>query len=157
MSVSIVAAVAQNGVIGKRGALPWHLPEDLKRFRQLTTGKVVLMGRKTWESLPANVRPLPQRTNVVVTRQADYHVPSDVYVFPSLKEAMEAFADNEIVIIGGGEIYRQALSLTDTLYITHVNKEVEGDVTFPLIDPKIWVEKESEPHDGYVFTRYERR
>jgi dihydrofolate reductase len=115
------------------------------------------MGRKTWESLPANVRPLPQRTNVVVTRQADYHVPSDVYVFPSLKEAMEAFADNEIVIIGGGEIYRQALSLTDTLYITHVNKEVEGDVTFPLIDPKIWVEKESEPHDGYVFTRYERR
>lgn len=157
MALSIIAAVAKNGIIGKEGGLPWYLPEDLKRFKTLTTGTVVVMGRKTWESLPENVRPLPKRTNVVVTRQPGYRVPSGVYVFPSLEEALVAFRDRDVMIIGGGDIYAQAMPLADALYITHIEEDVEGDVFFPSIDPDAWIEKEREPHEGYAFSRYERR
>ncbi len=157
MALSIIAAVANNGVIGKEGGLPWYLPEDLKRFKRLTTGHVVVMGRKTWESLPEHVRPLPKRTNVVVTRQAGYRVPPGVYLFPSLDEALHAFAGRDVFVIGGGEIYAQALPRMDVLHITHVDEDIDGDVFFPPIDPGVWVEKERIPHEGYAFTRYEHR
>ncbi len=152
----LIAAISQNNVIGRKGALPWYLPEDLKHFKALTTGHIVLMGRKTWESIPEKFRPLPNRTNVVVTRQPEFRVPEGVRVFSSLEDALVEYRADDVFVIGGEEIYRQTIDHADRLEITHVNQDVDGDAFFPHIDPEIWHEVSREAHEGFAFARYTR-
>lgn len=152
---TLIAAVAENGCIGKDGTLPWRIPEDLKRFKELTTGHAVVMGRKTWESIPEAFRPLPGRRNVVVTRRADYPLPDGVLRAASLEEAV-ASAGNDAFVIGGAEIYRAAMPLARRLEITHVRRTVDGDAFFPPIDPAVWKESGRDDRDGFSFVTYER-
>nr|AIA17897.1 Dihydrofolate reductase [uncultured bacterium] len=155
--IALVAAVAKNGVIGAKNDLPWYLPEDLKRFKEITTGKTVLMGRKTFESIMARLKkPLPNRINIVITRNLDYKVPEGVVVQADVASAMRSHGSSDIFIIGGGEIFAQTFDLADTLYITHVDKDVEGDVYFPKIDLKKWHLENEEPHEGYSFRIYKK-
>lgn len=155
--IALIAAVAKNGVIGSKNALPWYLPEDLKHFKKVTTGKTVMMGRKTFESILARLgTPLPNRDNVVVTRNKEYQVPAGVFVHTNIKDAMHAHGSADIFVIGGGELYAQTIDLADTLHITHVDKEVEGDVKFPAIDQKKWRLESEEKHEGYSFAVYRR-
>jgi len=143
--ISIIAAIARNGVIGRDNRLPWHLPQDLKRFRALTMGHHVIMGRKTWESIG---RVLPGRTMVVVSRDPDYGV-ADCQIAHSLEEALGLCGDDpEVFIIGGAEIYRQALPMADRLYLTHIEQEVEGDTYFPPFDMVDWSETSRESVTG---------
>jgi dihydrofolate reductase len=161
MIVSLLAAVADSGVIGRDGQLPWHLPADLRRFRRLTTGRTIVMGRKTHDAIG---RPLPQRRTIVLTRQADYHA-EGVEVARSLNEALRVAAgEEEVFVVGGGEIYREALAVADRMYLTIVHAELPGDVRFPEFDLAEWrlVEQVDHPPDernalAYSFLRYERR
>jgi len=139
--LSIIAAVAENGVIGSGDALPWRLSSDMKRFKALTMGKPVIMGRKTFATIG---KPLAGRVNIVVSGQSGY-APQGVTVAPNLAAALvkaeagaRATGDEEIMVIGGGEIYRAAIGLADRLYITHVETAPEGDTHFPAIDPAHW-------------------
>lgn len=133
--ISIIVAVANGGVIGGENRLLWHISEDLKRFKAITSGHPVVMGRKTFESLG---RPLPNRINVVISRNADLEIDGCIVV-DSLQRAVDLFPrSEEIFVIGGGEIYRQAMDIADRLYITWVDIDVEGDTYFPSIDPEIW-------------------
>jgi dihydrofolate reductase len=158
--VSVIVAAAENGVIGRAGALPWHLSEDLKRFKRLTTGHPVVMGRKTWESIG---RALPGRRNLVVSRTPGYAA-AGADVFGSLDEALAACAgEDEIFVIGGAMLYAEALSRADRLYLTRVHATVEGDVTFPEIDPAGWTLVSEERHEAdarhehaFSFLVYER-
>lgn len=158
-----MAAVASNNVIGKDNDLVWHLPADLKFFKQTTLGHTLIMGRKTLESL---ANPLPKRQTWVVTRNENYSY-EGVKVFHSLEKAIAA-ADKEglesVFILGGGDIYRQAMHLADTLIITKVHAEFDGDTRFPDIDPSIWVEVKREDHKAdeknnydYSFLEYRRK
>ncbi|MBL6959275.1 MAG: dihydrofolate reductase [Rhodospirillales bacterium] len=145
--VSLIVAVAENGVIGTAGDLPWRLPEDLKRFKALTMGKPIVMGRKTYDSIG---RPLPGRTNIVITRDSTLTIDGAVVV-ASLQDALAVgAAENpaEIMVIGGGEIYALALPLAGRLYLTEVRAVVEGDAVFPEIDRSQWAETARE--DGPV-------
>jgi dihydrofolate reductase len=147
--VVLVAAVADNGVIGAEGELPWHLPEDFAHFKRTTVGHVVVMGRKTFESIG---RPLPGRTNVVVTRQPDWSA-EGALTAASLEQALEEAArhDGDVMVIGGGEIYAQALPLADEQVLTEVHLTPEGDAHYPDFDPSQWREVRREAHeDGGV-------
>lgn len=137
MIVSLIAAMARNRVIGRDNALPWHIPADLRRFRDLTLGHTVIMGRKTYESIG---KPLPGRRTVVVTRQEGYAVPGCIVVH-SLEAALAA-ADcaDEVFICGGGELYAEALPLAERIYLTVVSLEVAGDAVFPELPPGTFVE-----------------
>lgn len=158
MSIAIIAAVAKNGVIGSGGELPWHIPEDLQRFRTLTFEKTVLMGRKTFESILArNGRPLPHRKNIVVTRQTDYHVPTGVEVYQKIDEALRIHQKEDIFIIGGGEIYNQTLPQADTLYLTYIDTPFEGDTYFPPLPRNAWRVTEQIERKGYQFLKYEKK
>ena len=140
--VSLIVAMARNGVIGRDHRLPWHLPEDLKRFKRLTMGHHIIMGRKTYESIG---RLLPGRTTVIVTRRQDYLVPGAI-IAQSLEEAIERCAnDDEIFVIGGAEIYRAALPLADHLLITQIDREIAGDTVFPPVDWSRWREIDRQP------------
>ena len=158
--ISIIVAIARNGVIGGDNRLLWHISEDLRRFKALTTGHPVVMGRKTWKSLG---RPLPGRTNVVLTRQLDF-APEGAVVVHSLEEAVRMFPpQEEVFIIGGGELYAQALPLADRLYITTVEADYEGDVRFPEWDRSQWQLTSRELHERgekfehpFEFVDYER-
>ena len=144
--LSIIVAMAKNRVIGAQGAIPWHLPEELKRFKRLTLGHHIIMGRRTWESIG---RPLPGRTSVIVTRRRGYSAPGATVVH-SLDEAVAACgADDEIFVIGGAELYAQALARADRLYLTTVNAEVAGDTWMPEWAASDWREitAESFPAD----------
>jgi len=133
--------MSRNRVIGASGAIPWHLPQELQRFKQLTMGHHMIMGRKTWESIG---RPLPGRTSVVVTRQRGYRAPGALVV-PSLEAAIAAAAgDDEIFVIGGAELYAQALPLASRLYLTRVEAEIDGDTRMPAIPAEDWREVSSE-------------
>lgn len=155
-SLSIIAAVASNRVIGRDNDLPWHLPEDLKQFRCLTMGHHIIMGRKTFESLG---RLLPGRTTVVVSRQPGYAV-EGAKVAAGLREALAACAgDEEVFVIGGAELYREALALADKLYLTEIEAEFDGDAWFPEYDRAAWREQSRERRvsaDGlaYSFVAY---
>lgn len=141
--ISIIVAVAENGVIGADNGLPWRLPDDLKRFKALSLGKPVVMGRRTFDSIG---RPLPGRTNIVVSRQPGLAI-DGVIVAGSLDAALAAAgAAPEIVVIGGAEIFRQALARTDTIHLTRVQACVDGDVFFPELDPAKWREVAVEYH-----------
>src|SRR3989344_3631306 len=155
--IAIIAAVAENGVIGIDNKLPWHLPEDLKRFKELTTGKVVIMGRKTYESIVTMLgHTLPNRQNVVITHQTNYKVPEGIQVFYNVDEAIAANKSNDIFVIGGGEIFREALPKADTLYITHIHKPYEGDVRFPKINMKEWRLVNEDSMSEFTFSEYKR-
>lgn len=135
--ISVIVAVAENGIIGGGNSLLWHISEDLQRFKKITSGHPVVMGRKTFESLG---RPLPNRHNVVITRQKDY-APEGVTVACSLEQALALFDDTEEVFItGGGEIYAQAMGIADRLYLTTVMHDYEGDTHFPEWDRSQWTQ-----------------
>lgn len=157
MPLSLIAAVSENGVIGNKGALPWHFTEDMKRFKELTVGHVVMMGRKTWESLPEKFKPLPGRTNVVITRQQEYNVPAGVERYGSIDDALTVHPNDTVFVIGGAELYRHTIDRADTLYITEVHREVEGDAFFPAIDPSKWRETKREDRGEYSFVTYKMR
>ncbi len=159
-TLTVIAAVARNGVIGKDNALPWHLPADLKRFKALTTGHTVIMGRKTWESLPEKFRPLPGRQNIVVTRNAGYAA-SGATVATSLPAALALARGTQAFVIGGAKLYRVALALADRLELTEISRDYEGDTFFPARDAKQWREtaREAQRDDtglGYAFVSYAR-
>jgi len=145
MRISLIVAVAENGVIGRGGELPWRLSSDLQRFKRLTMGHTIVMGRRTWESIG---RPLPGRRTVVVTRQSDYRIGSpDVTVVSSLDAALEVAqcaGDTEAFVIGGAELFREALPQADRLYYTRVLANVDGDTWFPDVDWNAWRKIESE-------------
>jgi dihydrofolate reductase len=131
----MIAAVAENNALGKNNDLLWHLPNDFKRFKEVTSGHHIIMGRKTFESFP---KPLPNRTHVIITRQKDFQFEGCIVV-SNLEKAIAACPKNEAVyIIGGGEIYTQSISFADQLDITRVHHSFDADVYFPEIDPEIW-------------------
>ena len=139
MLISIIVAASENGAIGKDNQLLWRLPEDLKRFKRLTLNHTMIMGRKTFESIG---KPLPGRTSIVITRQQDFQ-PEGVIVVDSLEQAIkeaENRGDNETFVIGGGEIYKQALSLSDRIYLTKVHTKMEGDTFFNIPNETEWTE-----------------
>jgi dihydrofolate reductase len=158
--VAIIAAVARNGVIGRRNRMPWHLPEDLKRFRQLTLGHAVIMGRRTFESIGW---PLAGRSNIVVTRSPDW-TRSGCHAAHSLEAALAAVREREdAFVIGGAQIYALALPVASRLYMTEIERDFEGDAFFPEFDRSVWREasRESRVLDvaggfGYQFVAYDR-
>lgn len=146
--IHLVVAVAENGAIGKDNQLLWHLPDDLKQFKKLTSGHTVVMGRKTYESIG---KPLPNRTNVIITRNENYEAPGCIVV-SSLEEAIRT--ESDVYIIGGAEIYQQALPLTDRIHLTEVQTSVEGDTFFPKLDSAEWHELSRETHPTDEKHRY---
>jgi dihydrofolate reductase len=159
--VSLIAAMAENRVIGVNNTLPWRLPADLKHFRKLTTGHPVIMGRRNHESIG---KPLPDRANIVVTRNPDYRAPGCL-VKHSLEEALSSAGNaEEVFVIGGAEIYRQAFDHADRLYLTMVHARVNGDTYFPDFNEHQWREISRERHEAdakhpyaYTFLVYDRR
>ncbi|MCL4130831.1 UNVERIFIED_CONTAM: hypothetical protein GTU68_031269 [Idotea baltica] len=136
--LTIIVAAAENDAIGKDNKLIWHLGDDLKRFKNLTNNHHIIMGRKTFESFP---KPLPNRTHIVITRQSDYKVPDGVIIVNSLEDAIDvAKNDAQPFIIGGGEIYKQALKIADKIELTRVHESFEADTYFPKIDLSVWKE-----------------
>jgi dihydrofolate reductase len=143
--ISLIAVVSRNRAIGRSQRLLWHLPEDLRHFRATTGGKPVIMGRKTWESLPEAFRPLPDRHNIVVSRNPGYQ-PAGASLASSIAEALQIAGDaGEVFVIGGAEIYRQTLPLADRLYLTEVAAVVSGDAFFPDLPPGQWREVSRRP------------
>ena len=153
MRISLVVAASRNDVIGREGELPWRLPDDLRHFKRLTTGKAVIMGRRTFESIG---RPLPERRNIVMTRDEEFAA-EGCEMASSLTEAMDLVKGaDEVMIIGGGQVYRDFLPLADRIYLTRVQAEVDGDTKFPEIDENLWRLVSSEHHEaddkhGYAF------
>ncbi|MEO5831929.1 MAG: dihydrofolate reductase [Nakamurella sp.] len=153
MTLTVVAAVAANGVIGRDNDMPWHLPEDLKHFKAVTMGRTLLMGRRTFDAIG---RPLPGRRTVVVTRDRNWHH-DGVEVASSPDDALERLAGQDVILAGGGELYRQLWDRVDALEITHIDQVVDGDTTLPPIDPERWVETARDDRDGFSFVSYRRR
>ena len=155
--IVIIAAVARNRVIGKDNRLLWNIPEDMAHFKALTTGHTVVMGRKTWESLPPRFRPLPGRRNIVISRQTDYPAPG-AELADSLENALKLASTATVVfIIGGEQIYRQAIAVADRLEITEVDLEPEGDTWFPEIAAVDWEKTGKTEGAGFAFVTYRRR
>jgi len=167
MKIVLIAAFAQNRVVGINNTLPWHLPEDLKYFKRTTSGKAIIMGRKTYDSIG---RPLPNRTNIVISRNSDFQA-DGVRVVASLEAAIELAKEvnfindvQEVMVIGGASIYEAALPIADRLYLTHVHAEIEGDAYFPEVNFKQWLEVSREdyqasdknPYD-YSFVVYDKK
>jgi dihydrofolate reductase len=167
MKLSVIVAVAENGIVGRDNALPWHLPADLKYFKKMTLGKPIVMGRKTFESIG---RPLPGRTNIVISRNPDF-VAQGVHVCASVQDALAVAADvssrdggNELMVIGGAAIYSATIPLAECLYITEVHAEVEGDAKLPVIEWGQWQEQSRQRHCAseaggldFSFVVYRRR
>jgi dihydrofolate reductase len=156
VTITLVAAVARNGVIGADGGLPWHLPDDLRRFKELTMGHVLVMGRRTYESIG---HPLPGRTTVVVTRQPGWTAGADEVIrardVPGALE-LASEIDEEVFVVGGGQIYEETLPLADRLELTLVAAEPEGDTFFPEVDWSQWREIAREPGEGVDYVTYAR-
>lgn len=166
MIISSIAAVARNNVIGKDNQLIWRLPADMKYFKDITEGHCVITGRKNYESIPEKFRPLVNRTNIVITHQKNYSAPGAIVV-NSVEAAIEVARqknESEVFIIGGGEIFKQTMSITDRVYLTEVHHIFDGDAYFPEIDKKVWKEisRKEMPIDekhkyAYTFCVLERR
>jgi dihydrofolate reductase len=157
--LTLVVAKARNGTIGRNNALPWHLPEDLAHFKRTTMGAPIIMGRKTWESIG---RPLPGRRNIVVTRNPELRI-EGCEVTTSLEDAQRLCAGVEqVFLIGGAQLYAEAMPCADRLIVTEIDADVEGDAFFPPIDPHQWIVTERESHHSaasgldYAFVTYER-
>lgn len=168
MIISLIAALTQNRLIGRNNDLPWHLPDDMKYFMQTTTGHVVIMGRKNYDSLPAKFKPLKDRFNIVITNQADLHAPGTITVNTwngALQAAqLHAGDESEVFVIGGAQIYRLALAQADRLYLTEIQANIDGDVFFPEVDAREWTETKRVHHKAdtrhlfpFDFVLYERR
>jgi dihydrofolate reductase len=165
MKIVLVVAAAENNAIGKNNDLIWRLPKDMKFFKEKTMDHCIITGRKNYESIPAKFRPLPGRTNIVITRQKDYHAPGAIVVH-SLREALDkarSVSKNDVMVIGGGEIFREVLPQADQIWFTRVHESFEADVYFPELDPAEWKEtwREEHPADekhphAFTFIRYER-
>lgn len=163
MQITLIVAKAKNNVIGKDNQLIWKISADLKHFKNLTTGHYILMGRKTYESLG---KPLPNRTHLIISRNPDYQAPEGNFTFPSIEEGLVFCNNNDVeqlFIIGGGQIYEEMLNNCDTLEITEVDAEPDGDTFFPEVDYQIWKEtsRESFPADEkndypFAFVSYEK-
>jgi dihydrofolate reductase len=148
MRIALVVAMSRNRVIGRNNALPWHAPEDLRHFKQLTTGRAVIMGRKTYESIG---KALPKRLNIVVTRDRAFHVPGIVNAFSldeALRLAQESMLGPEAMVIGGAQIFALVLPVADRIYLTELDIEVEGDTFLPPLEPGHWREAERVRHGG---------
>ena len=160
--IVMIAAVAENDALGKNNELVWHLPNDFKRFKALTSGHHIIMGRKTFESFP---KPLPNRTHIIITRQEDYTVPEGCFVANSLTKAIQLCPNNEeVFIIGGGEIYNQSIELADKIDLTRVQTTIEADTFFPKINMDKWqlvfeeFHSKDEKHDyDFTFLTYVKR
>ncbi|RXR20672.1 dihydrofolate reductase [Flavobacterium amnicola] len=161
-NITLIAAAGQNNELGKDNDLLWHLPDDFKRFKAITTGHYIIMGRKTFESFP---KPLPNRTHVIITRSETYSVPDGCIVVNSLKKAIDVCPERETVyIIGGGEIYKQSIDFADCIELTRVHNSFEADTFFPEIDLKEWEVTHSEFHDkdekhlySFTFETYRKK
>jgi dihydrofolate reductase len=159
--ITIIAAAGENNSLGKDNDLVWHLPDDFKRFKELTSGNHILMGRKTFETFP---KPLPNRTHLIITRQEEYSVPENCFVFDSIQSAFDkVLSDNDIWIIGGGEIYKQSMGIADRIELTRVHSDFEADTFFPEIGEE-WelVSEEYHPSDerhkyDFTYLTYDRR
>jgi len=166
MMVSLIAALSSNRVIGRNNDLPWHLPDDMKYFMQTTKGHHVIMGRKNYDSIPEKFRPLPNRTNIVVSRQANLKLQQCVVVH-SLNEGLELTrkaGESETFIIGGSAIYQLGLPFADRLYLTEIRTELDGDTFFPAFNITEWKEVSRTPHKAderhaypFDFVIYERK
>lgn len=161
MTISIIAAMSDNGVIGRENELPWHLPKDLKHFKKITMGKPVIMGRKTFESI--GKKPLKGRQNIILTSDRKYTA-KGVDVAHSLDQALEIAGDaEEVMIAGGAAVYKAALPVTDKMYLTFLHEKFEGDTRFPDIDPTAWKEVEREDYEqnghpyAFSFVTYRRK
>ena len=165
LPVSLIVAATRNQVIGRDNQMPWHLPEDLRYFKQRTLGKPIIMGRKTWESLG---RPLPGRLNIVITRQAGLEL-EGAEVFTDLEAALQRGHEwavqkgaDEGMVIGGGQLYQEALRLAQRVYLTRIELDLEGDTFFPVLDAQHWQQTEAQPHPaknqepGYTFEVWQR-
>ncbi len=165
LPVSLIVAATRNQVIGRDNQMPWHLPADLRHFKQRTLGKPIIMGRKTWESLG---RPLPGRLNIVITQQAATAF-DGAEVFSDLQAAIQRGQEwaseqgaDEVMVIGGGQLYQQALCLTQRVYLTRIDLELEGDTFFPVLDAQQWQLIEAQAHPaqdqepGYTFEVWQR-
>lgn len=154
--IVIIVAISEGSVIGKDNQIPWHISEDLKRFKSLTMGHTVIMGRNTFESLPEHVRPLPGRKNLVLTSDREY-CDDGIQTFSTLNYALKSQGKEEkVFIIGGARLYEEALPLADTLEITKVDGEYDGDVFFPEINYEEWNLVEEVKKDGYSFLTYKK-
>jgi len=151
--VTMIAAVGRNGVIGDGASMPWHLPDDLRYFKRRTMGHPMVMGRRTFDTMGV----LPGRRSIVITRQPDWHH-AGVETAHSLAEALVlAGPGDEVFVVGGGEIYREAMPYAVRLLVTEVQQSTEGSVTFPPIDPDVWLETSREERDGFAWVCLERR
>ena len=166
LPVSLIVAATRNQVIGRDNQMPWHLPADLRYFKQRTLGKPIIMGRKTWESLG---RPLPGRLYLEISRQADVEL-DGAEIFADLATAIQRGQEwatqqgvDEVMIIGGGQLYQHALSLAQRVYLTRIDLELEGDTFFPVLDPQQWQQTDAQAHPaqeqqpGYSFEVWQRR
>jgi len=156
MEKILIAAVSENSVIGKDGDVPWKIPEDMKHFKQKTMDHPVIMGRKTYQSLPEDYRPLPGRTNIVLTRSGFEADDESAEIVNSLGEAYEEAGklDDKAFVIGGGSVYEAALEDADRMILTEVHREVDGDTFFPEWDEEVWEEVSREEHDGFDCVEY---
>ena len=154
--ISLVVAYSKNRVIGIDGQMPWHLPEDLKHFKELTLNKIVVMGRKTYESIG---HPLPNRTNIIISSTLKLNEPN-CFTLSTIQEALAYAGKNDIVFIGGARIYEEALSYVDTMYITEIDKEYHGDTFFPAFDESLFnkeITYQNNDNIPYSFITYTRK
>ncbi len=161
--VALIAAVAANGVVGRNGEMPWHYPEDLRHFRETTTGHPVVLGRKTYERIVERLgEPLPDRTSVVLSSR-DLSLPDGAVLAGSVPEALATAADalapdrETVYVAGGGSVYEATMSLADRLVLTELDEAVQGDTYFPEVDPETWVERDRDDRGPLSFVTYERR
>ena len=157
MQLHIIAAMTTLRVIGKEGKLPWHLPEDMKLFRELTTGNTAIMGKNTWISIPEKFRPLPNRTNIIVSSTLEEQ--SRAIVCKNIPDAINEAKKigKDTYFIGGAGIYKESLALADVLHISWVKENYEGDTLFPEINFSKWIEVKSEEKTGFIYKKYERK
>ena len=152
MTITVLAAMGANLVIGREGNMPWHLPQDLAHFKATTMGHVMVMGRKTYESIG---RSLPGRRTIVITHQQGWHAPS-VEVAHSLPEALALAGPADVFVVGGSDVYRQAIPFADQMLLTEIDQSPEGDAFFPAFSAEDWRESAREAHDSFAFVTYER-
>lgn len=153
MTITVLAAVGANLVIGRDGAMPWHLPQDLAHFKATTMGHTMVMGRKTFEAIG---RALPGRRTIVITSQLDWHA-AGVEVAHSLAEALALAGPTEVFVVGGGQVYREAMPFADQMILTEIEQSPDGDAHFPAFGPDHWHETAREQRDGFAFVTYVRR
>ncbi len=157
LTIALIVAMSEDGTIGDKGKIPWHISNDLKRFKHLTMGHPIIMGRKTYESIG---KPLPGRTNIVLTRSPHFLAPPEVLKFDSIDASLDHCRrqhEQTVFVIGGGEVYRQSLPLADKLFLTEVRQRVEGDTKFPDFDCSQWIETKRQDGPECSFVEYERR